>query len=113
MHRFVKIISNKNNFVWPFFSYRATLEEMRRQAAAPTSSDNKNGTTRTTTNTLVKNAQPLSFTNPPPYDSNVQPKTDDTPDEEAEWTKIKKKQIIMLLVRIPFEPYWHNKKKGK
>lgn len=50
---------------------KATLEEMRRQAAAPTSSDNRNGTIRTTNNTLVMNAQPLSFTNPPPFDSNV------------------------------------------
>lgn len=51
---------------------RATLEQMR-QAAAATSSDNRNGattaTTRTNTN-LVNNAQPLSFTSPP-FDSNV------------------------------------------
>lgn len=48
---------------------RATLEQMR-QAAAATSSDNRNGAARTNSN-LVNNAQPLSFTNPPPFDSNV------------------------------------------
>ncbi|XP_055314080.1 calcium channel flower isoform X1 [Sitodiplosis mosellana] len=47
---------------------KATLEQMR-QAAAATSSDNRNGTMRPGNN-LVNNAQPLSFT-PPPYDSNV------------------------------------------
>lgn len=48
---------------------RATLEQMR-QAATATSSDNKNGAPRTNNN-LVNNAQPLSFTNPPPFDSNA------------------------------------------
>lgn len=55
-----------------FFSssvVRATLEQMR-QAAAATSSDNRNGAPRTNNN-LVTNAQPLSFTNPPPFDSNA------------------------------------------
>lgn len=52
-------------YLFRFPKFRATLEQMRNAAAT---TDTRNGGRSTN---LVNNAQPISFTGPPPYDSNV------------------------------------------